>query len=390
MTFILSSHNIFDYLSEHSLCSKQEETFSTVEQVNAKNFNLLVTLVDSRKLLVKQERHHQQGKTIGEFQHEWQFHNFLNQFPQFEYWRSFLPKVVHFDLENSIIVSTYLDDYQNLMNLYTQENNFPEQISTEIGKALATIHRDTFNCQKYREFFAHQTNNLTNEQVNKFVNNLERITPEIFGIVPADGLKFFALYQRYDSLGQAIAQLSNTFNPCCLTHNDLSLNNILLRTNYQEENQNIVKLIDWERCDWGDPTFDVGTLISSYLQIWLNSLVISKSLSIEESLNLATTPLELLQPSIANFILTYLNTFPEILEHFPNFIPQTIQLAGFSLIQQIQAMIQYQKSFGNTGIAMLQVAKTLLCRPQQSISTIFGTAAPKLSQFSSKHSAVSY
>jgi hypothetical protein len=34
-----------------------------------------------------------------------------------------------------------------------------------------------------------------------------------------------------------------------------------------------------------------------------------------------------------------------------------VQFAGFALIQQIQVMIQYQKSFSNTGIAMIQVAK---------------------------------
>lgn len=382
MTFILSSHNIFDYLSEHCLCSNKDQTLSKVEPVSAKNFNLLVSFVDGRKLLVKQERHNQQGKAAGEFNSEWRLQEFLNQFPQFQHWRLFLPEVVHFDRESSIIISNYLDNYQELMNFYRQENSFPEQITTEIGKVLATVHRDTFKSQEHHQFFSSQTDNLKNEQIHKFVNGLERIGPEIFGIVPADGLKFFALYQRYDSLGQAIAQLSSSFCPTCLTHNDLKLNNILLLKNGQQESQNTIKLIDWERSSWGDPTFDVGTLISSYLQLWLNSLVISKSLSIEESLRLATTPLELLQPSIASLILSYLNTFPEILEHFPDFIPRAIQFAGFSLIQQIQAMIQYQKSFGNTGIAMLQVAKTLLCRPQQSIPTIFGTAASQLSQFS--------
>jgi hypothetical protein len=48
------------------------------------------------------------------------------------------------------------------------------------------------------------------------------------------------------------------------------------------------------------------------------------------------------------------------------------KIFGLGLIQQIQAMIQYHKVFGNLGIAMLQVAKTLLCRPQASIATVFG------------------
>jgi hypothetical protein len=63
---------------------------------------------------------------------------------------------------------------------------------------------------------------------------LERIGPEVFGLVPSDGLKFFALYQRYDSLGQAIAELGNNMISCCLIHSDLKLNNILLLNDWQQ------------------------------------------------------------------------------------------------------------------------------------------------------------
>nr|WP_317107356.1 hypothetical protein [Chroococcidiopsis sp. SAG 2025] len=60
---------------------------------------------------------------------------------------------------------------------------------------------------------------------------LEQIEPGVFGEVSSDGLKFFKLYQRYDSLGKAIASLGEAFEPCCLTHNALKLNNILLPKN---------------------------------------------------------------------------------------------------------------------------------------------------------------
>lgn len=144
-----------------------------------------------------------------------------------------------------------------------------------------------------------------------------------------------------------------------------------------------MRIIDWERSCWGDPAFDLGMLIASYLQIWLSSLVVSQSLSIEESLRLAMTPLEQLQPSIAALTKAYFDIFPEILEYRPNFLQRVMQFAGFALIQRIQAMIQYQESFGNRGIAMLQVAKTLLCCPEPSIPTIFGTAAAELTQLRS-------
>jgi thiamine kinase-like enzyme len=372
MPFLLNSHNVFEYLVEHDLCDHSEQALTKIEPITAKNFNLLVTFLDNRKLLVKQERHNQEGKAAGEFLGEWRIQEFLQRFPELEHLRPFLPEVLHFDRENSIIIFSYLDDYRDLMDFYTKENSFPTEIAAAIGTLLGMIHRDTFNHQKYQDFFSQSPDNSTPDQVTNLVQRLERIGPEIFGLVPADGLKFFALYQRYDSLAQAIAQLGSAFTPSCLTHNDLKLNNILLHTNWQQSSNGIVRLIDWERSAWGDPSSDLGTLISSYVQIWLGSLVISKSLSIEESLQLAMTPLEIVQLSIATLTQAYLQTFPDILEHRPDFLLRVVQFAGFALIQQIQAMIQYQKSFGNAGIAMLQVAKTLLCRPEQSMPTIFG------------------
>jgi len=374
MKFILNSHNVFDYLAQNGLCDRSEQPLSKVEPLEAKNFNLLLTFPDNRKLLVKQERHNHEGQAAGEFLSEWRIQEFLQQFTELDRLRPLLSEILHFDKENSIIVFRYLDDYRDLMDFYTKENSFDTEIAAAIGTLMATIHRNTFNRQEYQDFFSRNPDNLKADMVTNLIRGLERISPEIFGAVPGDGLKFFALYQRYDSLGQAIANLGNAVIPSCLTHNDLKLNNILLHANWQQSSNGIVRLIDWERSAWGDPAFDLGTVISSYLQIWLGSLVISKSLSIEESLRLAMTPLEKLQPSIAALTQVYLQTFPEILEHRPDFLLRVVQFAGFGLIQQIQAMIQYQKYFGNGGIAMLQVAKTLLCRPEQSMPTIFGAS----------------
>ncbi|MDB9335828.1 aminoglycoside phosphotransferase family protein [Nodularia spumigena] len=378
MTFILNSDNAFDYLLKQGLLDNSQQPPSKIEPVAAKNFNLLLSFTDKHKLLIKQERLNQEGKASGEFLIEWRIQEFIQRFPELDNYRQVLPEVLHFDVENSIIVFRYLDDYRDLMDFYTKEKNFSIEIATAIGTLLATIHRDTFNHQEYEDFFT--KNSVNFNQISNLALSLGQVKPEIFGLVPDDGLKFFALYQRYDSLGQAIAELGQSVKPACVTHNDLKLNNILLRNNWQDSH-NIIRFIDWERSAWGDPAFDLGTIIGNYVQIWLGSLVISNSLSIEESLRLAITPLELLQPSIGALTKAYLNTFPEILEHHPDYLQRVVQFAGFNLIQQIQAMIQYEKSFNNMGIAMMQVAKALLSRPVQSIPTIFGAAAEELTSF---------
>jgi thiamine kinase-like enzyme len=383
MAFVLSSQNVFDYLVKQSLCSLAAKDTSKVEQKYAKNFNLLVNLADNRQLLVKQEPLNEEGKTAGEFLREWQIQEFSRKFPELSGLCDWISEGIHFNPDDSIIIFNYLDNYQDLMAFYAKGNIFPTEIAFGIGKIIASIHRLTFNHQDYQNFFSSSLENQASYEVNDLVKNMGRIGPEIFGSVPADGLKFFSLYQRYDSLGQAISELGTSLKSNCLTHNDLKLNNILLANNWEQSiSKSTIRLIDWERCSWGDPAFDLGTLIGSYLHIWLSSTITSKTMSIDESLRMATTPLEIIQPSIATLAIAYLNHFPEILEHRPDFLQRVVQLAGWNLIIAIKSTLQYQKSFGNAGISMLQVAKSLLCRPEASIPTIFGMQASELTSTS--------
>lgn len=382
MSFLLSSQNVFEYLTLHNLCIQDEQSSSQVTLKPAKNFNLLVNLPGNRELLIKQERLNREGKSIGEFVTEWRIHEFVRNFSEVSHISCLISEALHFDPENYIIVFNYLNQYRDLADFYSKENVFPVEIAQAVGVTLASIHRATINRQDYREFF--QKADDASQRGFNLNLGLERITPEIFGMVPSDGLKFFSLYQRYDSLGQAIAQLSQAFTPCCLTHNDLKLNNILLSLDWEADIHQIIRLIDWERCAWGDPAIDLGTLLASYLQMWLYSIVTGKTMAIEESLRLATIPLQLLQPSLATLVTAYLAEFPEILEYRPDFLHRVMQFCGFGLIRSIQATLQHEKRFGNPGICMLQVAKSLLCRPEASMQTIFGVPAYSLYSKSSQ------
>jgi hypothetical protein len=189
--------------------------------------------------------------------------------------------------------------------------------------------------------------------------------------MPLECLQFLKLYQRFPSLTQAIAELGEAVVPSCAIHNDLKLNNILLDLDWESPESKIIRLIDWERATWGDPAFDLGCLLGSYLEIWLEGLAISNLLSINESLQLATTPLELLQPSLLALVQSYLAGFPEILVARPDYLDRAVQFAGLALIQRIEITIDEERIFGNCGIVMLQVAKQLICTPRAAMKTLF-------------------
>lgn len=379
MVLSLSSHNVIQYLQDAGLCSSEDGAANESElPESTKNCNLLVTLADNRKLLVKQERSINNDGMPHEFFNEWLFHQLLQQFPVLGNISAIASLVLHFDEENSILVRNYLSEYLELGRVYHRNDIFPLEIASAIGTTLAGLHRATFNRREYSDFMATAPQGQFRYGYYNPAQGIGSISPEIFGTVPSEALKFYILYQRYESLESAIADLANEWHPCCLTHNDLKLNNILVHSRWEQLDNCLVRLIDWEACSWGDPAFDLGTLLASYLEIWLSSLVVDPTIELEESLHLAMTPLEVIQPSIVALIRAYLNAFPMILEYRRDFILRVIQFAGLALIHQIQEMITCRKYFNNADICMLQVAKSLLTMPEQSVLTIFGISESEI------------
>ncbi|MBD2195617.1 MULTISPECIES: phosphotransferase [Calothrix] len=379
MVLTLSSQNVIQYLQDAGLCSSEDGTANESELPDgSKNFNLLVNRVGNSKLLVKQERQQNPAETPHEFFNEWLFHQLLQQFPVIGNISAIASLVVHFDEDNSILVRNYLSDYQELGDFYHKSDIFPQEIAQAIGTTLAALHRATFNRREYRDFMATAPQGQFRYHFYNPAQGIESITPEIFGRIPSAALKFYTLCQRYESLESAIADLAYEWNPCCLTHNDLNLTNILVHSRWQQLDNCLVRLIDWEACSWGDPAFDLGSIIASYLQIWLSSLVVDSSLTLEESLHLAVIPLEILQPSILALIRSYLDAFPMILEYRRDFILRVVQFAGLALIHQIQDKIKCRKDFDDSDIYVLQVAKNLLTMPEKGVLTVFGISAAEI------------
>ncbi|MGJ5674937.1 MAG: phosphotransferase [Nostochopsis sp.] len=383
MTFLLSADNVFNYLIEHGLCTPKEQELSKVDSRSSKNFNLLVSFPDNRHLLIKQERYHKEGKTDNEFMKEWRIHEWLTTVREVAYIQSMISEAIHFNPNDSIIIFNYLNDYWDLEDYYAQEQDLHTVIVEKIGEVIATIHNKTFEHDDYKKYLFADSQEIDIKP--NFLHGLERIRPGIFAQVTSDNLKFFKLYQRYESFGEAIAKLKTAYQPCCLIHNDLKLNNILLNNQWRQSLANtdgsassMIRVIDWEKCTWGDPAFDLGIIIASYLNIWLSSLIISTDIDLVTALQLATTTLEHIQPSINALIKGYFRKFPEIIDTYPDFLTKVMQFTGMALLEKIQVKIHYHEPFGNGSVCMLQVAKTLLCEPEQSLSIVFGITGSEL------------
>jgi Phosphotransferase enzyme family len=370
MVFVLNSENVFDYLEQAQLGLPDRAT-ATVRLIGAKNFNLLVQAPGTESVLVKQETISADGHQAGELFAEWKLQQLLPQLPDLQPIASFLPQVLHCDSENSIVINRFLEDYQDLSDYYEEQAVFPAELPSILGQRLGLVHQLSFDRSDYQQ----QLETVIGQRALKaqrMVDRLSRLSPALLSVMPLECLQFFKLYQQYPSLGEAIEQLAANSVSCCLVHNDLKLNNVLV---WPAATDHPIRLIDWERAGWGDPAGDLGMLMASYLELWLESLVVSNELSMTESLQLATVPLELIQPSLFALVSSYLDTFPQIMAAQPQYLQRVLQCTGMSLIYRIEAIMESERCFGNQGIVMLQVAKQLLCSPANFMDTVFGAHA---------------
>jgi thiamine kinase-like enzyme len=382
MVFVLDSANIFDYLERLSWGTRErfagttgDRSTTMVRLISAKNFNLLVQSPGAVSLLVKQETIGVDGQQAGELFTEWKLQQLIPQIPELQSIASFMPEILHCDPENSIVINRFLEQYQDLADYYNhQQLIFSPDIAGLLGNRLGLVHQLSFDRSDYqqeieaaigqRKLIAH-----------RIAQRLSRLSPGLFSVMPIECLQFFKLYQQYPSLAAAMQQLATDSVACCLVHNDLKLNNVLISPAASDAK---IRLIDWERASWGDPAGDLGMLIASYLELWLESVVVSNELSITESLQLATVPLELIQPSLLALLVSYLDTFPEIIVSQPHYLQRVLQYTGLLLIYRIEAIMESDRYFGNQGIIMLQVAKQLLCSPTDFMNTVFGKNVQEL------------
>jgi serine/threonine protein kinase len=370
MTFILDSENVLSYLQGNGLGTFDRES-TTLKRFSARNFNILVKTPNSQPILVKQEAPDVNGNQSGELFTEWQLQQLIADYPALSELTSFFPKVLHADRPNSIVVNHFWADYDDMQDYYDgDDQEYHPEIAGELGQKLALVHRSTYH-STWQEPLETSLGRPANPGL-KVARRLHRVHSGIFAVTPIDCLRFYKLYQQYPSLAAAVEQLAQDHQACCLVHNDLKLNNLLIHHSPVPATDSRIRLIDWESARWGDPAVDLGNLINSYLQLWLENLVVSSELSINESLQLAIVPLSSLQPVLFTLFDSYRQTFPAIFADQPDFLARVLQYAGLALIRRIEVIIDDDRVFDNRGIAMLQVAKQLLCSPTAFITTIFG------------------
>lgn len=286
--------------------------------------------------------------------------------------------VLYFEKSNYEAVRQVLESVYGQTKAY--QATFPIALAELLGMTLAKLHSQTMSSQKCHTFLTELEESKLNYQLPypDYLSDylISRIEPESLNKAQAVSWRFLGNFQQSEVVREIVTELVLNHRHCCLTHNNIQFQKIFIPTNWeklvteiQDSDQSPIKIVDWEACSWGDPACDLGKAILGYFLFWLNSMIVHPAIDIKKSIQLATIPLEVVRPSIVAMTKAYINTYPKILEDYPDFLKRVIQFTGLGLIYQLLAEFQLQPemALSHQGLYFF-IATQLLCKPEKFLS----------------------
>jgi len=376
----LKYKNLFHYLVDAAIY--QEDDLEELKiDLSSQASNWVIELPRNLgKVFVKQTPHPSGLYNDIRIWKEWHIYNFLQSAQSLDYVSSLTPELLHFDENNLILIYKCPTDYISLKNYYKNQEYFPNLLAELVGTTLAKLHSETINSQPWHTFVSELEESKLNYQLPypDYLSDylVSRIEPESLKKSQAVSWRFIGNFQQSEAVRKVVTDLVLNHRHCCLTHNNIQFNNILIPRHWEklvtetpDSDRSLIKLIDWEAYSWGDPACDLGKAILGYFLLWIDSMIVHPAIELKKSIQLATIPLEVVRPSLVAMTKAYINTYPKILEDYPEFIKRVIQFAGLGLIDQLLTEFQLQPEMALSHQDLyFFIASQLLCKPEKFLS----------------------
>jgi thiamine kinase-like enzyme len=369
MPIILNHKNLLSYLRELNVLPEMREQNISVDLMLSKRFKWILGWGNT-SIIVKQ------GAIYKEYYSEALVSN--------EYIKSKLitdscnlaVSMIHYSKDDSIIIYVCPPKH-SILGSHSSSHKLllSIEVAAQIGKSLRNLHkvdvapaRSLGLCTQilpYKDYL------------------LSEVTPQTGLHSPVEILAFLRSYQEDHEFIDDVSALIGNDSHECIIHGSPKFRNIIINTSTLDTDSSnkkdlALKLIDWEMCCWGDPSYDLGSIISDYLLLWLKSIRFRSKAEIPQSLKTAGIPLDQIHAPINELVRSYLHDAVKSEEQHSNFIRKAIKYAGLCLICNILQSIENEWGFTNSDVCTLQIARSLICKTENSFTSIFGCSEEQL------------
>ncbi len=183
--------------------------------------------------------------------------------------------------------------------------------------------------------------------------------------LPGEGSELIRMIQKYPSLAQALNQMRARWLPVCPIHGDLKLDNIILGETGK------LQIIDWESSCMGPPEYDLGTLVGSYLDYWLESVDFAAQTEPEEWFLNAKLPFGRITEWFSHFWESYVAGLSAQPRNLAAMQLDLLRYVGVYFIDRAFVFLQTHGVLSVRAIARVQIGKNLVVSPHSIRGVVF-------------------
>ena len=199
--------------------------------------------------------------------------------------------------------------------------------------------------------------------------------PTYGDVTPADlarapGRNFGQLLAVVQEFNDALVALRATWRPSCFIHGDFKDDNVMVGGATEAP---ALTFIDWEMSGWGDPAWDVGSMVGQFLYHWATSIRRGGA-GFASWVRSAAVPFALVRSSVAAFVESYAAAAGRDAADAA-WLERVLQLAGLFLLHRATATVELLGTLPVPATSCLQVARTLIDDPARARPIVVGEAS---------------
>lgn len=276
-----------------------------------------------------------------------------------------MPKLHVWDPMQRLLVLELLPDAENVGAHVRRTNTFSTEIAAQFGHALATYHSrtaGTITAAAYGHIFPRMVPwALTISQQNQ---------ASILNLSAANA-QMLSLIQRYPNFPRRLDALQASWRRDTLVHGDMKFENCVVASNGGANGDVTIKVVDWETADLGDPRWDVGSMLQSWLTYWIFSMPADGTVTDPDQLAArAQYPLERMRPAIRAFWNTYVATMNVSGQAERDLLDTCISFGGARMVQTVFESMYQMTQLTPHAIFMLQVSLNILEEPRAAVADL--------------------
>lgn len=333
-----------------------------VADVTSRHQNSMVTAKNGRGYFVKRAVA-TQPMSMQTLMREAQCYALAVQDPSLAALTALMPKFHAWDAARQMLILDLIPGAENLASYYRRTRVFGEEPAAQMGRALGTYHSRAASTAN-----SAWAGVLPRQQ--PWVLSFHLQTPATIMNLSGANAQMLEIVRRYPNFPIALEKLRTGWRPTALIHGDMKFENCVV-SDTNGNGKPVLKVVDWEIADIGDPKWDAGSILQSFLTFWIFSMAATGADPMEYA-DKAQFPLEKMRPAMRAFWNTYAHTVGATGPNSRELLEVCASYGAARMLQTVFETMYTMPQLTSHAILLLQMSLNILQEPKAATAELFG------------------